>query len=367
MKITVNQSELMTAISVVLKGVGKNATLPVLAGIYAEAVGNDLILESTDLTKSIKYSIPALVEEEGKTVFSGSLLMEIIKKLPNAAITIQESGDNALIFCDSVSYDIRTMDPSDFPNFPNVEPTQELIVPFHDFVAMVKRVSIAVSRDESRAILMGILLDVGGGTLRMVATDSFRLALDEMDVVGYVGNDFSAVIGGEFMRELTTLPKSEDPISIGLTENQVVVRYRNTELVNRRVAGKYPNYQQLIATEFTTEATADRDDLCKAVERVSVVADNASVVRLVIDLDAPLIQVSTVSQDKGRAQQNITCEGMGETMELGYNFRFLQDGLAAAPSDKVKLCIQDPCKPGIIRAMDGSPYLYLLMPMVFNS
>lgn len=364
MKFSINRTEFLTALSVVLKGMSKSSTLPVLAGgIYAQAVGDMLVLESTDLTKSIKYELPALVEEEGRTVFLGNLVSDIVKKLPDAAIHVTEENGQAFITCDAITYDIKTLDADDFPDFPSVEPTQELVLPFPTFASMVKKVSIAVSRDESRVILTGVLIELEGTTLRMVATDSFRLAVAEVELPEYTGEDFNAVISGDFLKELTTLPKSEEPLYLGLTDNQIVARYLNTVLVNRRIAGNYPNYKQLLANSFVTEVFVNKEDLYTALGRVAVVADNGSSVRLTVDLDAPLIQVSSISQDKGSAQQSLSCEGTGENMELGYNFKFLQEGLSVIPTEKVKLCIQSPEKPGVFYAVDGESFLYLLMPM----
>lgn len=364
MKFSVNRTEFLSALSVVLKGMSKSSTLPVLAGgIFAQAAGDSLILESTDLTKSIKYVLPALVEEEGKTVFLGNLVSDIVKKLPDAAIHVTEEAGQAYVSCDAITYDIKTLDADDFPDFPTVEATRELVLPFPVFSSMVKKTSIAVSRDESRVILTGVLIELEGTTLRMVATDSFRLAVAETELPDYTGEDFSAVIGGDFLKELTALPKSEEPIRLGLTDNQIVASYQNTVLVNRRIAGNYPNYRQLLTDSFVTEVFIDRDDLYTALGRVAVVADNGSSVRLTVDLDAPLIQVSSISQDKGSAQQSLSCEGTGESMELGYNFKFLQEGLSVIPTEKVRLCIQAPEKPGVFYAVDGDLFLYLLMPM----
>ena len=342
----------------------KSSTLPVLnGGIYAQATGDTLILESTDLTKSIKYKLSALVEEEGKTVLLGNLVSDIVKKLPDAAIHVSEEDGQAFVTCDSVTYNIKTLDADDFPDFPTVEPTQELIVPFPTFVSMVKKVSVAVSRDETRVILTGVLIELEGTTLRMVATDSFRLAVAEVELPGYTGEDINVVVSGDFLKELIALPKSEEAIHLGFTDNQIVASYQNTVLVNRRIAGTFPDYKRLLEGSFVTEVYADKEELYTALGRVAVVADNGSSVRLTIDLDAPLIQASSVSQDKGSAQQSLSCEGTGENMELGYNFKFLQEGLSVIPTEKVKLCIQSPEKPGVFYAVDGDSFLYLLMPM----
>ncbi|NHM13946.1 DNA polymerase III subunit beta [Xiamenia xianingshaonis] len=364
MKFSINRTELQTALSVVLKGVSASSTLPVLAGgIFAEAAGDSLILQSTDLVKSIKYTLPALVEEEGRTVFLGKLLLDIVKNLPDAAVHIADAGDSASITCDTISYDVKTLSPEDFPDFPNVAADQEVRLLFPLFSSMVKKVARIVSRDESRAILTGVLLSLEGDVLKMVATDSYRLAVAQAQVPAEDVEDFEAVIGGSFLQEIAALPKSEEDVRLGLSENQVVVTYQNTVFINRRIGGVFPNYRQLLPESHATRVRLRTEDVLSAVKRTSVLSQSSSPVRFAVDLDAPIVQLSSVAQDVGSAQQSLSCEGEGESMEIAFNGAYLVDGLSSVPSEFVNLDLQDSMKPGIFTAEGDESYLYLVMPV----
>ena len=201
MKFSINQSELQNALSVVLKGIATRSTLPILSGIYLDAHDDTLTLQATDLELSIQYSVSALIEETGKAVVPGKLFSEIVKNLPDAAVHVAAEDDSAVITCDTASFSIKTLDAEDFPGFPHVDVQQEVSIPFTQFASMVKRVARVVSKDESRAILTGVLITLEDTTLKMVATDSYRLAITEAELPESSAEEFQAVIAGSFLQE----------------------------------------------------------------------------------------------------------------------------------------------------------------------
>lgn len=363
MKFSINQSELGNALAVTLKGVATRSTLPILSGILIDAHDDEITLQATDLELSIQYAAPALVDEEGRAVFPGKLLTEIVKNLPDAAVNIEAAADSAVVSCDTSSFSLKTLDPEDFPAFPQVEPSQEVSVPFPQFSTMVKRVARVVSKDESRAVLTGVLVSLEGQTLRMVATDSYRLAITEAQLSDAPETGFEAVIAGSFMQDLASLQRSEEPIRIALSENQIIVRYQDTVLVNRRIEGNYPNYRQLLPSSCGTRVALSVERLVAGVKRASLLGQSSSPVKFSIDADAQVVQLSAVAQDVGSAQETIPCEGEGDPVDIAFNCAYVVDGLNSVTTDKVFLEVQTGVKPGIFRADEGEDYLYLVMPV----
>ena len=149
MRFSIDHTELQKAVTTILKGVSIRSTLPVLSGILLDAKKESLILQSTDLEQSIKYTLPALVEEEGRTVIPGKLFSDIVKNLPDAAVHIKEENDQATITCDNASFSVKTLRAEDFPEFPEVEPQQTISIPFETFSSMVKHVAKTVSNNFS--------------------------------------------------------------------------------------------------------------------------------------------------------------------------------------------------------------------------
>lgn len=361
MKLSINQSELLNALSIVQKGISTRSTLPVLSGVFVEARGDEVSFQTTDLELSIQYTCAALVEEEGATVFPGKLIVDIVKNLPDAAVHIEAVDDGAVISCDSSSFSIKCLAAADFPAFPQVLPEQQISVPFEAFSTMARKVCRVVSKDESRAILTGVLIEVEGQALKMVATDSYRLAVTETALAGEP-SEFSAVLAGGFVADLAGLPKTGEDISLALAENQIIVSYAGTVFINRRIEGRYPNYKQLIPPSYETRCLVDRTALLAAVRRASLLEHNRSQVRFSVNAPTQTIQLTT-SQDVGSTQEIVKAQVEGADVEIGFNSYYVVEGLSAMESAEVALEIQGPLKPGIMKGSPEENYLYLVMPV----
>ncbi len=363
MKFSINQSELQNALSVVLKGVSTRSTLPILSGILIDAQGDGLTLQTTDLELSIQYSLPALVEEEGKAVVPGKLFSEIVKNLPDAAVHVDASEESAVITCDASSFSIKALNHEDFPGFPHVDTTQRIEIPFTQFQSMVRRVARVVSKDESRAILTGVFITLEEGLLKMVATDSYRLAVTEAELPDSQADSFKAVISGSFLNEIASLSMPNAVVSLALAENQIVVECQNTVFINRRIEGNFPNYKQLIPDGYTTRAKVDVARLVAAVKRSSILGSSDAPVKFDLNVGSQTAQLSAATQDVGAAQETISCEIEGEDAEIAFNHSFVLSGLSSVEGDDVYLEVQSSLKPGIFRSETPENYLYLVMPV----
>ena len=361
MRFSINQSELLNALTVVQKGISQRSTLPILSGVYVETRGDEVSFQTTDLEMSVQYTAASLIEEPGATVLPGKLFIDIVKNLPDAAVHIETSDDGAVITCESSSFSIRCLNASDFPGFPEVLPEQQISVPFDAFSSMARKVARVVSKDESRMILTGVLISVEEGVFKLVATDSYRLAVTE-HVLEKAQADFSAVIAGGFVSDLAGLPKTGEDISFALAENQIIVSYAGTVFVNRRIEGKYPNYKQLIPASYETRCLVSRSALSAAVKRASLLDSSGSQVKFSINAPTQTIQLNT-SQEVGSTQEIVKAQVEGADVEIGFNSYYVTDGLTAMDSSEVSFELQGSLKPGILKGAGDEKYLYLVMPV----
>ena len=346
-----------------LKGIATRSTLPILSGIYLDAHDDTLTLQATDLELSIQYSVSALIEETGKAVVPGKLFSDIVKNLPDAAVHLEAEDDSAVITCDTASFSIKTLDAEDFPGFPHVDVQQEIAIPFSQFASMVKRVARVVSKDESRAILTGVLITLEDSMLKMVATDSYRLAITETKLEDSAAEEFQAVISGSFLQEISSLPRTDDDLKLALAENQIVVTYHDTVFINRRLEGNFPNYRQLLPDSYVTRVSMDVGHLIAGVKRTSLLGQTSSPVRFDINMASQTAQLSAVAQDVGSAQETLPCQGEGEDVEIAFNYAYVLDGLSSVNTDNVFLEVQSSLKPGIFKSGEGENFLYLVMPV----
>lgn len=366
MKFSINQDELANALSIVQKGISTRSTLPVLSGVYIETSVDSVTFQTTDLELSIRYTTPALVEEEGSAVVPGKLALDIVKSLPDASVHIDTQDYDAYLTCENSSFSIKGLNPQDFPGFPTVSADQQISVPFTTFSEMAKQVSRVVSKDESRPVLTGVLVERDGATLRMVATDSYRLAVSERDIEGGdAGGEFSAIIAGTFVSEIAALPKSGEDITLGLADNQIIITYGGTTFVNRRIEGRYPNYRQLLPKSYDTRAVVDTAQIIAATKRASLLDRAGAQVKYSISKDGTL-ELSSMSQDIGSTQETIAAQVEGEDMEIAFNSTYVLDGLNVLGDDSVALEVTTSLKPGIFKGANKPGYLYLVMPVRFD-
>ena len=363
MKFSINQSELTNALSIVIKGSSNKSTLSILAGIYIKACDNEIILQTTNLELSVRLSVPALIEQPGETVVPAKLFLDIVKTLPDMAISLVLEDSTLTVFCDNTTFSLKTLNPLDFPAFPEIETEQEAQFPFKVFSSMVKSTAKIVSHDESRAILTGVLISQEGTTLKMVATDSYRLGVAETELVSSASEVFEAVISGSFLQDIAALPISDDLITIALNENQIIIKYQNTTFINRRIEGVFPNYRQLISNEYKTRVKVSTRALQEAVRRVSLLSNKVSPVQINVDSESNIMTLLTNSQDIGNAQETLTCEIEGDSVDNAFNYSYMLDGLSVIKSDEVYLDLYGEMKPGILRTAKGDNFLYLIMPV----
>lgn len=355
--------ELQNGLAVVAKGSSTRSTLPVLAGVHVIAQDGQIILETSDLTISIKVTLSALVEEQGETVVPAKLFLDIVKNLPDMSVRVEANESNATVFCNNTTFSLKTLNALEFPGFPEIEAEQKAEFPFSTFSAMVRSTAKIVSHDETRIVLTGVLVSLIGSTLKMVATDSYRLAVAETELENNSVEDFEAVIAGSFLQDIAALPQSDAPISIGISENQIIVQYQDTTFINRRIDGAFPNYKQLIADGYQTRATLSTQALIDAVKRVSLLSNKISPVQVHVDPEASTVTLMTNSQDIGQAQETLLCEVEGEAVDIAFNYTFMLDGLHSINSEVVYLDLFGGMKPGILRAAEGENFLYLIMPV----
>lgn len=362
MRFSIARGELLDSLSIVGKGLSSRTTLPILSGILASARSGVIVLTSTDLEVSVRDETAANVDKEGDAVLPGRLLTDIVRSLPEAAVTIDVQGDKASIQCGQASFVVRTLAAEDYPKFPEVETSQSAVVRTDVLASVVRQVSRAVSRDETRPILTGVYTVIESGFLRMVATDSYRLAVREVPLEG-TDQELEVVVPGKVIDDLPKMAEGAEEVSLGVSDNQILFEFGDTTLVSRRIEGAFPNYKQLIPKETATRATVDREELVAAAKRVSLLAQHNTPIRVGIAVQDGTVTLSAMTQEVGEATESLMAECEGEDVEIAFNHAFLSDGISASASEKVSLDIVSPLKPGVLTSPGEDGFVYLLMPV----
>jgi DNA polymerase-3 subunit beta len=215
-----------------------------------------------------------------------------------------------------------------------------------------------------RPILTGVLLAEHSGGLRLVATDSYRLAVRDLRGVRLdaLAEGQQVLVAAKGLAEVQRLA-GDGELEVVLGEREVVFRTDRAEVTARRIEGEFPKYEQLIPTGYPNRLTVARDALTEALDRVQIVGqgrDNAAV-RLAMHAEG--VELTMTAQDVGTSQETLDAKFEGNELTVAFNPAFLRDGVEAIEAAEVALETMDPLKPATLRASDGGDFMYLLMPV----
>ncbi len=358
------QSDLWNAIQIVQKAVSIRSTLPILSGILFQGEKKKLILSGTNLELSIKCSISANIKEGGSIVIPARLISEVVKNLPDAPVELflDSSSNQVKLLCQESEFNIKTLPPEDFPNLPQLKTEHTCVINSVNLVEIVGRVIRATSTDETRPILMGVLLNINKNRFKMVATDSYRLAIGETTLKKGVGDKIQAIIPARALGELIkVVSKEEQDISVGFTGNQLTFKIGDTTLITRLIEGQYPNYQQLLPEKYEFKVGVDKEELISAVRRASLFTQNNSPIK--VKIQNGVMELNAAAVDVGEVVEKIKTKGVGGDVNIAFNSQYLLDGLMSVKEDKVIFEVINTVKPALIRSEEKENFLYLIMPV----
>lgn len=360
-KISVSKDELVQALGVVSRAVSTRTSVQILSGILLEAGGGELRVAATDMELSLRATVAAQIEGDGSLVLPGRTLVDIARLLPSDEVSIEHKPTESVVHVTSgsASYTLHTYNPEDFPRLPDVASVQTFPVERESLLETIQRVARAASRDESRPVLTGILVQFVGGKLTMAATDSYRLAVKETELSGSAP-DLEAIVPGRALTELARIATSGEAIDVGVHENQVVFGLDGTWLTTRRIDGQFPNYRQLLPEQFEHELTLPRAELLEVVRRASVMIQRATPLQL--RFAEGELTVIARTHEVGESQESMPAAFSGDTLEIGFNADFLRDGLESVDGDDIRLKLISPLRPAVLQG-DGDEFTYLVMPI----
>jgi DNA polymerase-3 subunit beta len=360
-KISVSKDELVTALGVVSRAVSTRTSVQILSGILLEAAGGELRIAATDMELSLRATVAAQIEGDGSIVLPGKTLVDIARLLPSDEVSIEHKPSESVVHltAGSAAYTLHTYNPEDFPRLPDVTAVQTFPVERESLLETIQRVARAASRDESRPVLTGILVQFAAGKLTMAATDSYRLAVKETELAS-TAPDLEAIVPGRALQELARIASSGDAVDVGVHENQVVFGTEGIWLTSRRIDGQFPNYRQLLPEQFEHELTLPRGELLEVVRRASVMIQRATPLQL--RFAEGEVTVIARTHEVGESKESMPAPFSGETLEIGFNADFLRDGLESVDGDDIRLKLISPLRPAVLQG-DGDEFTYLVMPI----
>ena len=362
MEVVLDRDAFLKGLQMVQNIVEPRQTLPILANVLLEAEGESVRMTATDLEVGARVSVPAKVGAKGTVTVSARKLGEIVKELPAAAVALKVT-ENVMVSlrCGGATYRLVGLAADDFPPVVPASPQSWVTLEAKTLREMLTQTSFAVSHDETRYALNGVLFAFQGKDVRMVATDGHRLAFS----IRSLGKGVASVTGivpRKAVAEIMRVLGAGEEVQIAITENQFVLQMPNFVMTARLIEGQFPNYDAVIPKTHPGRLSAARNSLSAALRRVAVMAEERNKpVKLVLSPGA--LKVTASSQELGEAEEILEVEYAGEEMVIGFNSRYLLEAMAALEKDRVVLEIKDAQSPGVIKSVEDDGYCCVIMPM----
>lgn len=364
MKITAPRKEFFEAVSAAAQASSARTSVHILQTVKVEAKDASIRVVGCDGEMWVDRNLPAVIEEEGAICVPAKLLVDIVSSLPDGDVHLSTSdGTNVLLTHGASEYRLHSLDPIDFPDAPSFGGESNLELSAGEMRDAVDSVIFAVSSDPHRQLLTGVLLSYNGTTLRLVATDTHRLAVREVSKEG-LGEDVQAVVPEKALRAIKSLPISDDAtVKLEFGAGRLGVDAGAAKVVTQLLQGTYPNWERVVPSETTRSWSLETDQLNSKVKRALIVArDNASRIRFKGDADTLL--VSARSEEKGDAKEELAMIGSNGDLEIAFNGKYVLDALSPISGPGVKVEMTEPMRPAVFRSADAEKsYFCVIMPM----
>lgn len=374
MQFTCTKENLAYALNLVNGITGKHANLPILSHVLFQVTESGVEIAATNLEIAIKAHLRAKIDSTGSFTVPGKTLTEFVNLLSGDQVQISLQENELLVEGGRSKTKIKGMPAEEFPVIPEFIDGKSFVIHRDLFKEALSEVIFSASKTEIRPEMSGIYFGssvYGYEGLTLASTDSYRLSEKRVPLVQGVGEEISWIVpartAAEFIRLLSLTAgkeEKENNVRFLIGGNQICLRYDAFEITSRVIAGRYPDYRQIIPKEFKTTAMFSKSQLVSSIKAASLFATlgvNAVLVKL--NPGAQSADLSSTSTQAGEYSTTLDIQGEGSENSIVLNHRYLLDGLQHMESEEVLLQMNGSDAPCLLKPKDDSSYLYLIMPI----
>ena len=373
MKTGILKENFKQALNVVEKAAAKSATLPILGAIAIVAKKNTLELSATDLEIGIRYKLLAKTEEHGGVVVPSRLFSQLIGVLSEQEINLTTSEGELVVKSKEQETSIKTLPLEEFPIIPSLQGEEQVIeIETKTFCGGLAQVVGMCGQNQTKPEISGVLLQLKTNNIKLVATDSFRLAEKTLVFDGPQHVEASLILPQKTAKELISIfGDLPGTIKLYVSSTQALFDYSGKDvagqptlqIVSRLIEGEYPQYQDIIPKDFIAKVQVGRQELISRFKAASVFSGKMQDVKIVPDPKKKGLEISSQAADIGRHSSFLSAEVTGERLEISFNWRFLLEGLSNMKAEEVEIGFGGEDAPVVIRPLNKENYLYVVMPV----
>lgn len=371
MKIEVLKENLKNSLTVTERIVSKNISLPILNNVLMYTDDTFLCISSTDLEIAIKLWILVKIIDKGSVVVPAKFLSSFVASLPNEKMVLESRQQNLYIECKNIKTNIQGYNPEEFPLIPEFKDPEYLQVPCQKIYQGLLQVVEMASASSTRPEISGVYFSFLKNDIKIVATDSFRLAEKNIRLEENVKKDYSFILPQKSARELMhILENKEGSMKLCFSSSQVLfefpmkeINHPEVQITSRLIDGEYPNYQDIIPTKFKTNVTIKRDDFLHQIKTASLFSGKVNEVKLFINKDKQELEIFAQSLEVGEHRSTLGAHIEGDSIEVAFNYKYLADGLLNIKSSEIVFDVSKEEGPCILRPVGDTSYTYVVMPI----
>ncbi len=361
MKFRCEKETLANAFATAARAAGnKGGFQLILTGLHLRLEGDKLTITGTDRELQITCSVVVNGQGDGTTVLPARLASDVIRSLDDGAVDVELEEHMIQINSSRSNFKLNAMSATDFPVVEAVDGSSA-VLKSDKLLSAIRQVANAASSDDSRPVLTGTLLAADDNSLRLVTTDSYRLALCELEDAKILDSGTSVLVPTRTLQEVSRLLENAEDAFLSFTNQDAVFIIGDVTVKTRLIEGDFPNYKGLIPEQHQNKLIVNRDLLLNAVRRIKLLAQDSTPIKL--NMSTTNFELSASTQDVGVAQESVEASYNGEDLVVAFNPDYFKIGVQAAPGDEIVLHTADALKPAVIRSPVSEDYLYLIMPV----
>ncbi|NPA13444.1 MAG: DNA polymerase III subunit beta [Aquificae bacterium] len=361
MELVIEKGDLQTLLKKAISATEKKSALPVLANFLIEAGEDKITVQGTDLEVHVSISGFAKVEQEGKVCVNAKKLTDISRLLPSSEVHMKLEGNTLKVKSGKTKYSLPVSPPEEFPMMYPFPEDNGFIVSGDSIQKGIQKTSYAVSKDESKPSLQGVLFKSNNSKLDFVATDGHRLALYTADING--NGEIDIIIPQKALAELKKLLTGFEDVEVAASDQYVFFRTKEWVLMSRLLEGTFPDYTKVIPEEFSIQIQVDKKEFSDGIKRVSAIIEGEPK-PVKLTLKDNTLQLQSRSTEQGEATDELQVEYEGEEFNITFNARYLLEAIDVIDTEKATVrFVSQKAQTLILPEGDTDPYKAIVMPM----